>query len=133
MNRKPVILVFLIFLNCYVYAQTPKWYQDSKNQYQGYANATYYGNDDSYDLYTVHKGVLEVASKTLIYSSAYQKLSREDTFLLWSALNEWDYKIGDIYNVLIMYPNGLYILLTVKITKKDSATFYGSTLRMRQN
>ncbi|MBR4825798.1 MAG: hypothetical protein IKZ86_13460 [Spirochaetaceae bacterium] len=62
-----------------------------------------------------------------------KKLTREDTSLLWKALNEYDYKMGEVYRVMIFFgrPAGRYVelgytyYLFVEIQKDNSCNWCG--------
>ena len=132
MKKKVIFCAFVMCLITFLNANNPKWYSDPVNQYSGFAGATYADSDDSLNLQSVHKIAVKLTleNSPTNYVGEYKKLSQEDTFLIWSSLKEWDYKNGDIYNVVVAYQSGIMILVTVRIKKNNSFDYFASCFRL---
>lgn len=91
-------VVFLLEFVCALSARGPKFYQDYQNGYAGTALADFlgYGKDayskfDSYMDYSRREGLLRLYP--------LEKLTNEESFLIWSALGEFDVRDGEVYGV----------------------------------
>ena len=130
MKKKILICIVTFVLLAFVNATSPKWYSDPINQYGGFAGATYASSDKSLRLENVHEIAIEMMGKDSPgYVGPYKKWSKEDSFLIWSSLKEWDYQNGDIYNVVVGYMSGIYILVTVRIKNNNSFDYVATSFR----
>ena len=78
-------------------------------------------NDNNRDTYLEQQK--EMFKAYFGYSLPAEKLSKNQSDLLWGALNEWNYRVGEYYDVTIdEYDEGMILL--VKITAKGSANFW---------
>ena len=132
MKKKIVLFIVTFVLLSFVNANSPKWYSDSINQYGGFAGATYASSDATLNLSNVHEIAKKVSEieNTARYQGPYKKLSKEDSFLIWSSLNEWNYNNGDIYNVVVAYNSGIMLFVTVRIKTKNSFDYVASCYRL---
>ena len=101
-------------------------YEDRKNGYSGWAVAGYLGTAKETDAY---KEMQELAS-SFYWETHFpcSKLTNEESFLMWSALAEYNFKKGEIYNISICdYPTKRTkdLELFVTITGKDTLEWYG--------
>lgn len=131
-NMKKKLLVLIIVLNSITLlsANSPKWYSDPVNQYEGLAAATYASSDDTLNLNNVHEIARKVSGIDMTcYQGPYKKISKEDSFLILSALGEWDYSIGEIYNVIVYYKSGITLFVTVRI-KKEKFDYVASCFKL---
>ena len=132
MKKKIVLFIVTFVLLSFVNANSPKWYSDSINQYGGFAGATYASSDATLNLSNVHEIAKKVSEieNTARCQGPYKKLSKEDSFLIWSSLNEWNYNNGDIYNVVVAYNSGIMLFVTVRIKTKNSFDYVASCYRL---
>lgn len=94
-------------------------YEDKKNGYSGWACASYCRNDEFL------QGFIR---RRRIDSVPYSKLTYEESFLMWSALDEYDYKKGEIYIVEIRDNPSEFkreLILIVTIISKNSLDWFG--------
>ena len=79
----------------------------------------------AYDLW------LEQKQRATVTLYKVEKLTKAENNLLWSALNEYDYKAGEVYSVFIAWLNEYANKVTrslsiyVEIQKDGSANWYG--------
>lgn len=131
MKKKIIVCILVLCSITLLSANNPKWYSDPVNQYGGFAGATYASSDDSLDLRNVHEIAMKLMGDDISnYVGQYKKLSKEDTFLIWSSLKEWNYSTGDIYNVVVAYNSGIVLLVTVRIKKNNSFDYVASCFRL---
>lgn len=130
---KKRIALCLVFMLCILSAVTGREklgsytkYEDRKNGYSGWAVARYLGTTKETDAY---KEMQELASSLYwMMPSLCSKLTNEESFLMWSALAEYNLKKGEIYYISICdYPTNRTkdLLLFVTITGKDTLEWYG--------
>ncbi len=130
MKKKLIVCILVLCSITLLNANSPKWYSDPVNQYGGLAGATYASSDDSLNLNDVHEIARKISGIDMkCYQGPYKKLSKEDSFLILSALDEWNYSIGDIYNVIVYYNSGITLFVTVRI-KKDKFDFVASCFKL---
>ena len=101
--KKAMILCLLLVLVCgSMWAQQGnfqiKWYTDSYAGYTGGAAAVYYKTDPSLSLNKVVKEGLQEKKQYKFYPV---KMTKEEEWLFWQALNEYSYKDGELYQVTV--------------------------------
>ena len=102
-----------------------KYYSDSKNGYSGYAAADYVGTTKKIDPSTYLNAWLNNLYRNgYIKTGDCNKMSNQENFLLWKALNEYDYRSNEIYAVRILQGNFILVFI-VAIKKRGSCTVFG--------
>lgn len=97
--KKAMILCLLLVLVCgSMWAQQVKLYSDSHAGYSGSAGAAYYKTDPSLSLNKVVKEWLQEKKQYKFYPV---KMTKEEEWLFWQALNEYGYKDGELYGVVV--------------------------------
>lgn len=126
MKKKLVVAaVVAILVAMDASAQGLKRYNDWANGYSGDSEATYYSQGFSQSL------ALQSRQNGIKYGAViteYSKLSKEDNFLLWSALNEYDLRDGECYVVTLYSDNtnrtsslwGCMTAITLWVTIKNN-------------
>lgn len=120
-----IVAVFFLFLQlCF-----SKKYTDGLNNYIGEAVAECIGTtrtDTLNDLFLDSKNELKADGVSV---SEIKKLSLEENFLLWSALKEYDYSIGEIYTV-VMFPknSNKTFLIFVRIKGRRAIDWKGYSI-----
>ncbi|MCR4953512.1 MAG: hypothetical protein K6A43_05495 [Treponema sp.] len=103
-----------------------KYYYDKTEGYSGYSYARYDGTLKSLGV----KEVVEYAQVMSFRLSAYipqvpiGKMSAEESFLVWSALNEYDYKQNEVYFVQLNYGKKQHLDVYVCIKEHGKAIDY---------
>ena len=132
MKRKLVFCVVFGALVFFSFAEA-KHYEDFWSGFKGDAVAAYEGKS-GFEIQW-DRG-LEILQQTLISEefifSMLHKLSKEESWLLWQALGEYEYKDGEVYSVYISsQTRELYLL--VRITNnKESCNFHCAILTGRK-
>ncbi|MBR5966623.1 MAG: hypothetical protein IK015_10960 [Treponema sp.] len=129
--KKRIVFLLLLAAGVVCNAQQMKFYSDYNNGYQGWAGAVYDSSKSSdyeplCDFTRWHAE--EFAKKYNTDCYKINKLTNEHSFLMWSALNEYNYKIGEVYGVIICtYYGGryLYAHLCVNIVSSDRVKWVG--------
>ena len=118
-------LMFLISLSLFA-NQPPHFYNDYKNGYSGSAFATFKGtvtgSSEQEILSFSEEAINTIATKTgLSFLGQNYKLSKEEIFLLWSALDEYNYKKDELYFVQIAHDPkyGPFLSLAVVINDDE--------------
>ena len=107
--KKAMILCLLLVLVCgSMWAQQGKYYSDSRNSYKGFAEATYLKTDTSISLDKVVKDWLKEMKQ---YKLSPGKMTKEQEWLFWQALNEYNYKDGELYMITIVPTTGFSLKL----------------------
>ncbi|EMB24376.1 hypothetical protein E4N83_10935 [Treponema denticola] len=103
MNKKILIFILMLLFVWGLEAEELKFYSFKDRGYSGYAIASY----------MAYMPPLDVVEKLAERNEEYYKeqnafirynrgkLSKQESFLLWSALNEYDYEEGEMYVVVI--------------------------------
>lgn len=135
---KKKIALCLVFILCILSAVAEREkagsftkYEDRKNGYSGWASAQYWGTIKEKDAY---KEMREMISNLTRYFGAVclplSKLTNEESFLMMSALAEYNYKKGEVYFVEIRDVSNVSaakkLIFFITITGNDSLTWYGS-------
>lgn len=126
MKRKFLIISFFFFFEIVHIFPTPtdmRWYSDSSKGYSGLAGADYMGTTKNIN---PSKFANEFEQRLRNIISRYcEKLSKAENFLMWSALEQYDYYQNEIYSVTIL--QGKQILQLIVVIKDDgnSVDWYG--------
>lgn len=128
MKKKLIVSAFALMLAIVsATAKDAKHYSDSANGYDGFAGADYLGTTDTYDLsyydtgdfiYDVVEGDIKknFEKQGYVITRPLTKLSKEEVFLIWKAVCEYDVHDGDVYGVFVQCENiGEYLSLDVEI------------------
>ena len=117
MNKKILIFILILLFVWSLEAEGFKLYSFKDEGYSGYAFATYMDYMPPLD---VVEGLAErneeyyrKQNSFIRYNSG--KLSKQESFLLWSALNEYNYKNGEMYVVVIKQKNEYLHLFVIII------------------
>ena len=115
MKKKIVLLSFFLFILSQISANELKWYSDFSTGYCGYAGASYKGTTS-----TVNPGQLATTIEQGYRSMGVfhfinhpQKLSKQQNFLLWEALREYDIVNNGVYVVMIAEKNNMLVITAV--------------------
>ena len=90
----------------------------------GISGANYKGTIASVSAYDLFYECMEEFRERSIFFSEVKKLSKGELDLLWGALDEYDYKPDEVYEV-VMGLKSRMIFLFVKIENDMSASWYG--------
>lgn len=125
-KKAVVVLAIALFVATFASAQQGGYYHDWKNGYSGEAVATCFGTTRTVSIsYTISDWQKFVQSKGFQYLGPCSKLSKRDIFLLWSALNEYNYSNNEVYCVSISQIGGvLYLLVVITDAQKPSCEWY---------
>jgi hypothetical protein len=111
MKIRLIVLSFLILsINGILYSQdlNPKYYSDYDEGFSGYSIAKYLGEIDDSQI----KELINSLNGTPV-----NKLTRNNFWLCWKALEEWDYEDGETYFVICLNSltsdNGIIIIATI--------------------
>lgn len=127
MKKMFLCFAIIFFTLASITAAEMKYYSDSQNGYSGYAVADYVGTTK-----TVNPSVYLNLWENDLYQRGYiksgycNKLSNQESFLLWKALGEYDYRGNEVYAVRIIQGNSM-LIFTVAIKKRGSCTTYGGS------
>ena len=107
MNKKISIFILMLLFVWVLEAEDLKFYSFKDEGYSGYAIASYMAYMPAFDV------VEKLAESNEEYYKKHNafirynmgKLSKQESFLLWSALNEYNYKDGEMYAVVIKQKN----------------------------
>lgn len=128
---KKKLIVCLALLCCTIFpVAAQELYSDRSNGYSGHAGAHYIGTTKDVNLAEHWAGLERHMGKRFTFLRAIQKLSKEENFLLWSALNEYELSSNEVYQVAITWENkSTTLALLVVITDKGrSCTLYDASL-----
>lgn len=111
---KKLICLAVVMLVVAVCSGRVRYYSDQSTGYEGNAAADYVGNtvtkrgmfstfDELVD-YVKTDSISMFDTEELFKVRYIEKLSKEESFLIWSALNEYDYEDGDLYAVTVDPP-----------------------------
>ncbi len=102
MKKKMILCVVLLFsLVSVLNAVGPKYYYDYKNGYEGHSLANYVGTTKKFDISILNKGNIDYMLSCGSFVEPLSKLTKEENFLLWSALREFDIRDNEVYSVYI--------------------------------
>ncbi len=93
-----------------------------------YAYADYIGTTATTSAYAHYNELLQSEKKAGSPITILEKLSKQDSTLLWGALGAFDYEPGEIYFVMIQpsrLRSGRHVWLFVEIEKDNSCSWYG--------
>lgn len=112
--RKFLIIFLLFILSSPIFSANVKRYSDWEKGFSGYAGAEYVGTTKTIDpkTYSLQCGyrILNSGMTILRYCD---KLSKQEIFLLWAALDQYDFSNGEIYTVYILQNNEILQLIVV--------------------
>ncbi len=119
-------LFLFIFLFNSLKASEPKYYFDDINGYEGYSLAEYMGTvrtiDPEATAIAWEQVAIEDGAEVIKHS---EKLTKQEQFLLWSALEEFEYKVNEVYYVLISQENSLLYIIAVVKNRGMKCDLYG--------
>ncbi len=124
-KKAVVVLAIALFVATFASAEGRSYY-DWENGYSGVADAIYVGTTRTLDtneaIYSFEEGL---RNEGFQYICPCSKLSKRDIFLLWSALNEYNYSNNEVYCVSISQIGGvLYLLVVITDAQKPSCEWY---------
>lgn len=124
--KKKILVLIAFFALAVVEGAAEDHYYNNGN-YSGYASISYIGKNKEIDIVNDFDQVFGFAKyyDTIII----EKLSNKDSFLINSALDEYDCKKGEVYAVWISdeYENNSKLFL-IEIGNKDSYYWVGATV-----
>lgn len=131
---KTRIVLYLVFMLCILSAVAGREkygsftkYEDKKNGYSGWACADYLGTTKETDAYKEMQELISGTPRQV--HNPCSKLTNEESFLMWSALADYNYKKGEVYYVEIRdKPDARGVknlILFITITGKDTLEWYG--------
>ena len=116
----------MFFLVCIIplFSDELRFY--SEGRYRGYAVAEYIGTTKNINPSRfADEGELRVRSTGVPIIRYCQKLSKQEIFLLWSAINQWDYSENEIYAVTIQQGKEILQLIVVVKGRGKGCDWYG--------
>lgn len=128
MKKKFAFFILLSTLVLYgASSQQLKSYSDYRNGFAGLASAKYQGM-----IYSINIDAHISQLKTLAYSGQngtsnpfhVSKLTEEQRFLMWSALNEYNYSEDEVYDIYIQ-TGSVILLLVVQFGKNGNLWYDG--------
>lgn len=132
--KKKIMFIFLISISLIpLFGAKSKYYYDYQNGYSGYASADYLGS--------TKKGFNIIEYKTNMegmlgsYGYSFKKcagLSKQESFLLWSAIDEYNRSYNDCFEVMITEGSQITWLVG-EITNKNGVenfSWYGYIVYM---
>ena len=127
MKRKILIISFFFFFEIvHIFPADMRWYSDYSKGYSGYAGADYIGTTKNINPSKfANEGEQRLRNIGVTISRYCEKLSKAESFLMWSALEQYDYYQNEIYSVTIQ--QGKQILQLIVVIKDDgnSVDWYG--------
>ena len=129
MKKQIILIVVVLMLIPFAFSQNPNFYSNSLHGYFGYSSAFYFGKDDEADIdimLQIAKTAVTNTVKGMNYKflSDIKKMTKEESFLLWQALREFDYEIGEYY-LLAVFPKSQYsAFILVKVTSSDNIAWW---------
>ena len=119
-----ISIAFLVYCNVSeetIGQKTPnmKHYSDLLNGYSGVAGANYYMTNESNQI-LIYWG----PPKGFIYTRPLEKLSKEERFLIWKALNEYSLKDREVYYVTVKCDNSKEFLNLLVQICSNGKNFY---------
>lgn len=139
MKKKLIMSAVVLMLSMVTaMAKDAKYYSDSANGYGGIARAEYLGTAETYDLsyydsgdfiYDIVEGDIKKSfeKQGFVITRQLSKLSKEEVFLIWEAVCEYDVRDGEVYGIFLQCDNsGEYLSLDVEICDTGrSFRYYG--------
>ena len=124
MKKKLNFCLFMFFLIIVpLFSDELRFY--SKGGYRGHAMAEYVGTTKNINpARFADEGERRVISVGVPIIRYCQKLSKQECFLLWSALEQWDYSNNEIYAVTIQQGKEILQLIVV-VKDKNNCDWYG--------
>lgn len=104
--RRGVLLTLCMAMMCAAgaWGQQVKRYIDYANGYNGVACANYLGDERTYSKWwSSYQYLFEHSRDAPLFEQELQKLSKEEIYLSWRALNEYNIKDGEIYSVIVSH------------------------------
>ncbi len=127
---KKLLLCFIVvfFALSSIAASDLKFYSDRQCGYSGYAMAEYIGTLDYIGPHAC-AGIQEsnMYKSGCIKVGHCSKVSKQENFLLWEALDEYHYRANEVYTVLILQDNQLLSLTAVINKDRKSCALYGGS------
>lgn len=123
------VLILLCAMPCAAGRATMRAYRDKEHDYGGIAGAKYAGSANyGVSASNLADHLMKQANDLDMGSDWSEwKLTREEVWLMWQAVNEYWYDTGDVYVVAVStdyLPKDQALLLVVEITEdKDGADF----------
>ena len=120
-KRLLICIAMLIFILFSINAQS---YYDWNNGYSGSAVAYYLGTTKTINPAQVAEDAEHNMRSIGLKVTGYcQKLSKTESFLIWSALNEYDYNDGEVYSLVINPSNNITALCLVVVITNGGKSF----------
>lgn len=111
-KKAVVVLVIALFVATFASAQMLKSYYDWENGYSGKAYALYVNTTNTVDPIDVASSVREYSlTLGLHYLRPAHKLSKQEYFLIKSALNEYNCSKNEIYYVTLVQGREMLLLV----------------------
>ena len=116
--KKIICILGLLFILLPLFADNGYYYGN------GFSNAYYKGTTATVRAYDL---CMQTKQKASVPTTMVEKLSKEEENFLWGALNKYNYKPGEVYEIWIVpiYNEPKLICLYVEIQKNGSVIFYG--------
>lgn len=125
MKKKILFIILAVMVIPFAFG-TPKYYYDYNSGYFGMSSALYWGKDNEVNLEVLLPDLKQLNINSIvpqIFLGEVEKLTKEEGFLLWKALEEYDYKIGEYYLVSI-YRGNIFTCIFVKIESSDNISWW---------
>lgn len=127
MKNKRIIVLLVCIFSCFIplFSADSKFYSDFENGWCGYSRADYIGTTRNVNP-SQFAAEAERRVKSFFRITRYcEKLSRQENFLLWSALGEYDYKDNEVYSVVIEQDKETLNLIVVINDNGNNCSWYG--------
>lgn len=123
MKTRKIVSVFVVAMlitMCLPSFAQSKYYKDYSTGYNGYAGAIYVDRKRAAPLKDIHYDSIHWTD--FEKGVPVDKLTNEEVWLLWQALGEYDYRVGEVYNIFVGHRPKI-IFITVEITGKDVCSY----------
>lgn len=130
-----VFIFFVLSISCFSQNSDLKYYSDIEKDYDGWALAEYV--DKLEDDYIIFLNAYIEAFKALftkINVEVLEKVSKKNLWLFQQALDEWDYKSGEIYAVFCSesYDEDEGILFLAIVNEEDTPEWVAAYINIDQ-
>ena len=127
MKIKKIIFIFVLFIGLLISisATDIRFHSDSGNGWYGYSGADYVGTTKTVNPSQFAEEAENRAARYFRIVRYCEKLSRQENFLLWSALNQYNYSNNEVYSVIIQQGYECLNLIVVIKDNGNSCDWYG--------
>jgi hypothetical protein len=111
-------------------AQSIKYYSDRNKGFSGYAQAIYIGTTKTIDPseFAYQQELVYLTDGRLNFIRHCDKLSNQQVFLTWSALDEYYYEDKEIYNIILQEGEISLTFVAVITNNGNSIDWYGGSV-----